>query len=158
MSLPEGLVWVLRVFGVMYVVGAIFLFRMLRFDSFLDRATRQIQAMADDIARDAGVEQRPRVDVPEDRGRVVWLAAGGVLTLASGVAMVLGSRWAVLLLVLLVLQQLLYFVRQRRRELAAATVEEALEARPTARTRSGFYYSLVLTVLAAWLAWQGVLT
>ncbi|MBL8559653.1 MAG: hypothetical protein JNM47_13075 [Hyphomonadaceae bacterium] len=156
MPLAEGLAWVLRAFGALYIVGAIFLFRMLRFDSFLDKALREIEAANDSLAREAG-EAAP-VRAAEDRGRNVWLAAGGALTLAAGAAMLLASRFAVPLLALLVVQQLFYFMRQRRRELRAATPEEALDARPTAQTRSGFYYSLVLTVLAAWLGWQGALT
>lgn len=158
MSLPEGLTWVLRAFGALYIVGAVFLFRLLRFDSFLDKALREIEEMGDAVAREAGEPVPVRSRIPEDRGRNVWLAGGGVLTLAAGAAMLLASRFAVLLLTLLVMQQLLYFIRQRRRELRAATPEEALDARPTAQTRSGFYYSLVLTVLAAWLGWQGALT
>lgn len=158
MSLPEGLAWVLRAFGALYVVGAVFLFRLLRFDSFLDKALREIEEVSDAVAREAGEPAPARPRVPEDRARNVWLAAGGALTLAAGVAMLLASRFAVPLLALLVVQQLFYFMRQRRRELRAATPEEALDARPTAQTRSGFYYSLVLTVLAAWLGWQGALT
>jgi hypothetical protein len=62
-----------------------------------------------------------------------------------------------LLLSLIIVHQLLYFVRQRRRELAAASPEQALEARPDNATINGFFAALVMAVMAAWLYHQGAL-
>lgn len=158
MSLPEGLVWVLRVFGVMYVVGAVFMVRQLRMDAFLDRAIAQIETMTDQIAADLEQKAPTRSALPpDDPGRRAWLMSGAVLLFVVGVAMAIGHRIAVPLMALLVVQQLAYFIRQRRRELRAATPAEAADARPANTTRNGLYWCLILTVFAAWLGWQGVL-
>lgn len=152
MSLPEGLVWVLRAFGVLYVIGAVLVFRHLRIYALVDDATRRIELMSQEIDG----EETPSPDEP-DKGRNGWLAAGGVLTAIAGFAMVFALRIAVVLLVLAVIHQIAYFIRQRHREVSAKTPEEALEARPTQATRNGFYTCLALTVLAAWLGWNGAL-
>jgi len=158
MPLAEGLVWVLRVFGVMYVVGAVFIVRQLRMDAFLDRAIAQIETMTDEIAADLEQKAPTRSLLPaDDPGRRAWLMGGAALTFLAGVAMAIGHRVAVPLMALLVVQQLAYFIRQRRRELRAATPAEAAEARPTNATRNGLYWCLALTVLAAWLGGQGAL-
>lgn len=157
MTLAEGLVWVLRAFGVMYIVGAVFVVRQLRMDSVLDRALSEIETITDRMATDAGEPPPVRTAIPEDRGRRAWLLAGAVCLFVAGCAMALGHRLAVPLLVVLVVQQLAYFMRQRSLELAAKTLEEAEDARPAQATRNGLYWCLAITVLAAWLGWQGVL-
>lgn len=158
MSLAEGLVWVLRAFGVLYVLGAVFLVRQLRMDAFLDRAISQIETMTDEIGADLERKAPTRSTLPpDDPGRRAWLMSGAVLLFIAGVAMAIGHRLAVPLMVLLIVQQLAYFMRQRRRELRAATPEEAADARPAQSTRNGLYWCLVLTVFAAWLGWQGAL-
>ncbi len=158
MPLAEGLVWVLRAFGVPYVLGAVFMVRQLRMDSFLDRAISQIETMTDAIAADLEEKAPTRSKLPpDDPGRRVWLMSGAVLLFIAGVAMAIGHRIAVPLMVLLVAQQLAYFTRQRRRELRATTPEKAADARPAQSTRNGLYWCLILTVFAAWLGWQGAL-
>lgn len=158
MSLAEGLVWLLRAFGVMYVVGAVFLVRQLRMDAFLDRAISQIETMTDEIAADLMEKAPTRSKLPpDDPGRRAWLMSGAVLLFVAGVAMAIGHRVAAPLMVLLIVQQLAYFMRQRCRELRASTPEEAADARPAQSTRNGLYWCLILTVFAAWLGWQGVL-
>jgi hypothetical protein len=147
LDLAEG---VLRVFGVLYVAGGVFMLNKLRMDLALDRALTEIERMS---AAFEGKPQRPA----EDTGRTWWLIAGAALTLAAGVAMALGLRLSVPLLALLLLQQILYFVRQRGRERAATTPEDAAEARPTQATRNGFYSCCAHTILAAWLDWRGAL-
>jgi hypothetical protein len=153
MTLEQALVWVLRGFGALYIVGAIMLFRHLRVYALVDDATQRLEMMTREIE---GEETPARDEV--DKGRNGWLAAGGVLTAIAGLAMVFALRMSVVLLVLVVIHQIAYFIRQRHREVTAKSVEEALDARPTQATRNGFYTCLVLVVLAAWLGWRGALT
>ncbi|MDX2233178.1 MAG: hypothetical protein NW200_01655 [Hyphomonadaceae bacterium] len=153
LDLGEG---VLRLFGAFYVVGAVFLANQLRMALFMDRAIDTLDRLASEIAADAGQPLRPTT--PNDSGRTWWWAVGGVILFGAGVTMALGLRLAVPALALLVLHQLAYFVRQRRRELAAATPDAAEDARPTQATRNSFFVCLVLTVLAAWLERNGVLS
>lgn len=153
LDLGEG---VLRGFGALYIVGAVFLLNQLRRHLFMDKAIDQLDRMAAEIAAGAGEPAPPQS--ANDGGRTHWMIAGGVLLLAAGMTMVLGLRVSVLALGVLALHQLLYFVRQRRRELAAATPDEAQEARPTPATRNGFLTGLVLFVLAGWLERSGALS
>lgn len=148
LDLGEG---VLRLFGVLYAVGAVVLLRQLRTYHLLDKAIDKIGSLADELE---GRPPRTAVDL----GRNFWMAAGGLLLFVAGVAMALGLRVSVIALGVLALHQLAYFVRQRRRELAAATPEDAKEARPTQSTRNGFLTGLVMLVLAAWLERNGVLS
>lgn len=153
MTLLDAAEGVLRVFGALYVVGAVFLFRQLRADAFMDRAIEQLEAMAADF------EERPAPPrPPEDPGRTAWMAAGGVLLIVAGVTMTLGLRVSVVALAVLTLHQMAYFVRQRRRELRAASAEEAEEARPTPEARNGFISGLIMLVLAAGLERAGALS
>ncbi len=147
LDLAEG---VLRVFGVLYVGGALFMLNSQRTDLFLDKALTQLEKMT------AELEGKPP-RAPEDTGRTWWLIAGAVLTLAAGIAMALGLRLAVAMLALLLIQQIAYFARQRAREMAAATEEDALDARPNQATRNGFYSCCAHTILAGWLDWRGAL-
>jgi hypothetical protein len=153
LDLGEG---VLRVFGAIYAVGAVFLLYQLRMHVFMDRTLDALDRMAAEFS--AGTDGAGPPAAPNDGGRTWWLIAGGVLLLAAGVTMALGLRLAVLALGALTLHQIAYFVRQRRRELAAATPAGALEARPTQATRNGFLFGLVLLVLAGWLERSGVLS
>ena len=149
---PDQIVlWVLRGFGALWVVGAVFLLRQLWFNAKLDPMIATLEKMAEDMG---APPEKAKVDV--DNGRERWMAVGGVLTLAAGVAMLLGHRLAVPLLAALIVQQILYFIRQRRRELRASPADAAME-RPTQQTVNGFYTSLLAALLAAWLYWRGQL-
>lgn len=151
LDLGEG---VLRVFGVLYAVGAVLFLRQLRTYHMIDRAIDQIERLGDELAEPGS----PRPRTPADVARNYWLASGAVLLFAAGVTMTLGLRLSVVALGLMALHQLAYFVRQRRRELRAATPEEAEEERPTQQTRNGFLSGLAMFVLAGWLERSGVLS
>lgn len=156
MTLADILIWVLRAFGALYLVGGIFLIRMTwfwaRLGPDMDRLAKTIEEFS------AEVEGRaPKPPEDEDRGREWWLFAGAVTTALAGAAMLIGHRLAVPALALIIVHQLLYFIRQRRRELRAATPEAAAEARPTPQTINGFFSALLMAVLAAWLYAQGAL-
>lgn len=144
-------VWVLRIFGALYLFGAFMLVRALRMDSFLDQALSKLESMNAEFGGEA-----PKPD-SEDRGRRLWMYAGAALTGLSGAAMLIAHGWAVWLLAALVLQQMGYFIRQQRRERAAKNAEDAEDARPTPATQNAFIGSLGLLVLAGWLQANGAL-
>jgi hypothetical protein len=156
--LLDILVWVLRAFGVLYIVGGVLGARQAwfwaRIEPDLDRVTRILQSYDpkgdEDSLQDENIAQ-------EDRGRQWWLLAGCVMLIPTGIAMLVSHQVAVLLLSLTIVHQLFYFARQRRRELKAPNVATAEDARVERSTINGFYALLIVTVLAAWLFWQGAL-
>lgn len=143
-------VLMLRSVGLLWIVGALFLLRQLWASRKLDTMIETLDRMAQEM----GSAAKP-LDVDNNRER--WLAAGGVVMLAAGVAMGLAHRLAVPLLAALIVQQLLYFLRQRRRELRAADQSDAVLERPSRQTVNAFFFSLIMAVLAAWLYWRGAL-
>jgi hypothetical protein len=149
LDLGEG---VLRLFGVLYALGALWLLNQMRTYHFMDKALDKISGLADEL----DPSRPPRT--PVDLGRNLWTMAGGVLLLAAGVTMALGLRVSVVALAALTLHQMIYFIRQRRRELAATSAEDAEDARPAQSTRNGFFSGLAMLVLAAWLERSGALS
>ncbi len=150
-------VWVLRGFGVLYVLGGLFGARAFwltgRHEAELDVMLDTLDAIN---AENEGAPAPPKRET--DLGRQYWLLAGSLLLIPAGAAMALAHRLAVPLLAVVIVQQLFYFMRQRRRELAAANAEHADEARPAPATVNGFYSCLGVTLLAAWLSWRGALS
>lgn len=156
MTLADILVWVLRGFGALYLVGGVMLMRTAWFWARLEPdMDRLLQTIEEFSAENEG--RAPKVEEESDRGRQWWIFAGAVLTALAGAAMLIGHRLAVVALAVVIAHQLVYFVRQRRRELRAKTPEAALEARPTPQTINGFFSALLMAVLAAWLYAQGAL-
>lgn len=158
MNLIDILVWVLRGFGALYLVGGVLGVRQAwfwaRMSPDLDRMTRLLQSF--DLKGDEQAFPEEEL-VQEDRGRHWWLLSGCVLLIVAGAAMVAAHRLAVLLLSLIIVQQLFYFARQRRRERRAPNRATAEDARVEPSTINGFYVALIVTVFAAWLYWQGAL-
>lgn len=156
MTVTAVLVWVLRLFGALYLVGGVWMARQMWFWVRMGDTIDAFYAAAESIQ--AETEGRaPGPVEKDDIGRSWWLLIGAVLTALCGLAMLLGHRLAPLLLSLLIAQQLLYFIRQRRRELRAVTADAKAEERPSETTVNGFYGALVMAVLAGWLGWQGAL-
>ncbi len=149
-------VWVLRAAGALYLVGAAI---GVRHAIFAIRAEPMMDSMLDILDRiNAENSDKPiPVERVTDNGRNWWLLAGSILLGLAGAAMLAAHVSALPLLVLLVLQQMLYFWRQRRRELAAPNEDQASEARPQRSTINGFFGSLLVTVLAAWLYFENAL-
>lgn len=159
MTFADGLIWALRAFGALYLVGGLWMARQMwfwaRITPDMDRLTRMLENF------DAEMNDRapaPAPTVPEDRGRPWWLFAGALITAAAGAAMLLAHALAVALLAAVIVHQLLYFVRQRRHELAAPNQQAAAEARPERSAVNGFFVALLLAVFAAWLYHEGALT
>jgi len=143
-SLADSLAWVLRVMGVLYLVGGLW-------------GARSAYLWARIEAGVGALETRPASQSAFDPGRYWWVFAGALITAAAGAAMALAVRAALWLLALTVVHQLFYFLRQRRRERAAASRDIAADARPAPATIRGYFSSLVMLVLAAWLYAEGAL-
>lgn len=144
--------WLFRLMGALWAVGAVFLMRQLWFNAQLDPMIAALEKAAEDLG---APPEKAKIDV--DNGRERWMAVGAVLTLACGVAMVVGHRLAVPLLCASILQQMAYFVRQHRREQRAPDAAAALGEQPSRETVNAFYTSLVMAVLAALLYARGML-
>lgn len=154
--LADVLVWVLRGFGVLYLVGGVLGARQAwiwaRLEPDLDRVMRALQSF--DATDDKSLTDNL---AEEDRGRQWWLLAGCVMLIPTGVAMLLAHSAAVPLLAFIIVQQLFYFARQRRRELRAPNQASAEDARVERSTINGFYSALAIAVMAAWLYGRGAL-
>lgn len=159
MTFADSLVWVLRAFGVLYLIGGVFAARQSWFWARLGPDMTKLARMMRDIGEEAGEPNEAAGDLiaGADHGRPWWVFTGSLLLIAAGAAMALGHASSVLLLSLIIVHQMLYFIRQRRLELRASTPEAAAEARPERSTVSGFFWALIVAALAAWLRWQGAL-
>jgi hypothetical protein len=155
-TIADGLEWVLRAFGALYLVGGLWMIRTTWFWARLSPDMQLLSRALSDFNVEFG-DQPAKSERREDLGRPWWLFAGACLTAASGAAMLLAHRAAVPLLALLIVHQLLYFIRQRRRELKARNAADAAEAQPSREAVNGFFSALLMGVLAAWLGAQGEL-
>jgi hypothetical protein len=154
--LVETLTWVLRGFGLLYLIGGFVGARQAWFWARITPSMNKFMRVAEDFK--AEVEGRePKPVTEEDRARPWWLFTGALLLMAAGAAMLIGHALSVPLLAAIIVYQLLYFVRQRRRELAATSPGEASEARPDSATINGFFAALPMAVVAAWLYHEGAL-
>lgn len=153
MSAADVLVWVLRGFGALYLIGGIWGARQAYFWARMGPDLNRLSAIADELS-DAAAPAKP---IEPDNARNWWVFTGAVLLTFAGAAMLLAHASAVALLSAIIVHQMLYFLRQRRRELAARTAEDADEARPQRATINGFFSGLVMAVLAAWLYYEGAL-
>lgn len=152
MIVEQALLWLLRLMGVLWAVGAVFLMRQLWFNAKLDPMIAALEKAAEELG---AAPEDAKIDV--DNGRERWMAVGAVLTLACGVAMIVGHRLAVPLLCACILQQMAYFARQHRREQRAPDAMAALGERPSRQSINAFYTSLAIAVLAALLYARGML-
>ncbi|BBE50683.1 hypothetical protein OYT1_ch1123 [Ferriphaselus amnicola] len=135
--LETTLEWLLRGFGAFWIVGSGIAFHKAREAALMDQV---LGALA---------------GTPEDPLVTRFLFVGSVLTLFSGMGLVLATAWALLPLVLLVSSQLIYFGLMRRKLARARTEEEREEARVQASTRRAFKLSVALTLAAGVAVWLG---
>jgi len=155
-SLIEILVWVLRGFGVLYLVGGLFGVRQAWFMIRAEPAMDQVLDMLDALKAEEQ-DAPPPAKRETDGGRSWWLLSGAALVTLAGAAMAAAHGACVGLLAVLIAHQLLYFVRQRGREFKAPNAEIAAEARAQPATINAFFGALLVTVFAAWLFSRGAL-
>ena len=150
------LVWALRLFGVLWIVGGIFTIHQARTSAFLDRAIGTLEEAADRFA-DGDDHDSLEPDSTLDVARSYLLLTGGVLTLASGAAMVITRPWMLVPLTLLIVHQGLYALRQHRRVKRAQSEDEAEEAAMSPQARNGAVTAVVVWLVAMSLVSTGSL-
>ncbi|MBW8310995.1 MAG: hypothetical protein K0M64_03070 [Rhizobium sp.] len=129
--------WILRGFGAAWIVGSALAFHKAREAALIDRMLGALSG------------------TPEDPLVTRFLFVGSVLTLLSGVGLVLATAWALVPLGLLVLSQLVYFALVRRKRARAHTEEQREEARVQPATFRAFRLSLLVTFATGVAAWLG---
>ncbi len=173
--------WIIRIAGVLWLLGALMLFRQIRMEMALDRMTSRIAEMARDMrADDPPVNEdadtygdidapvRPREKSAEetaadawidrdDAARRGWIAGQAVVLAATAIAMILLHPFAAWLTALLVLGQGVYFIWREHTARRAPTAEAAAHARPTAQTVNAAWFSLVVATLVWAAAFRGLL-
>jgi hypothetical protein len=144
--------WAFRGIGVLYAVGGAFVVNNMRTMLFLARSMDKLEQMM----REA---EQPSLlaNDPEDRGRLWWLLAGGILTFIAGIAMLAASLASVYLLLLMIAHQAMYMARQHRRVQAARDELQASEAAAAPSTWQAFGWTFSLLGLALYLAFRDVL-
>ena len=123
--------WLLRLFGVFWMAGGIFAFRM----------ARQLDAI--DIALEALTR------VKEDKLINRFLFIGSILTFCSGLGLFLLTRWVLIPITLLVGSQLIHFQLEHQRMEVAKTEEERTEAKVNPSTIRAFWISVGVAIAAA---------
>lgn len=135
--LETTLEWTLRGFGAFWIVGSGIAFHKARESALMDRVLEGISG------------------TPEDPLVTRFLFVGSLLTLFSGMGLVLATAWALLPLALLVGSQLVYFGLMRRRWTRARTDDEREEAQVQPSTRRAFRLSVALTLATGVAVWLG---
>jgi hypothetical protein len=153
----DVLTWCLRLFGVGYFVGGVWMARQMWFWARITPSMNKLTQTIEEFNAETEGRAPRAAPLDEDVNRSWWLFAGAVITAAAGFAMIFAHRLAVPLLAAIIVHQMLYFIRQRRRERAAISAEAKHEARVNRATINGFFGALVMAVLAAWLYYQDAL-
>ncbi|MBD2028185.1 hypothetical protein [Leptolyngbya sp. FACHB-711] len=131
--------WLLRLFGVFWILGGLLTLQQARQSNFFDTALEKI------------------TQKPEDRlvTRFLWIV--GSFTLCSGLGLALASRWALLPLALLLVVQGVYFATQSRRFDRAQDAEAREDAQISSTTRNAFGVSLGVALVAIIAVKLGIL-
>lgn len=135
--LETVLEWTLRGYGAFWIVGSGIAFHKARESALMDHVLAGISG------------------TPEDPLVTRFLYVASVLTLFSGMGLVLATAWALVPLGLLVVSQLVYFALMRRKRTRAQTDEEREEAQVQPSTRRAFRLSVALTLATGVAIWLG---
>jgi hypothetical protein len=122
--------WTLRIFGAFWIVGGGFAIQQARLLDLMENAMETL------------------TNEKEDRLLTRFLFLGGVLTMLSGLGLLIVSRWVFLPLGLLIGSQVIYFAVKRQRFLKAKTAEEREDAEVTPQTQNAFIACLVVAIAA----------
>jgi predicted signal transduction protein with EAL and GGDEF domain len=139
MQAPIELEWLLRAFGIFWIVAGAATLYQARQAAFMDQVLNALQARVED----------PLV--------TRFLYVGGGLTLASGAALAVASAWSPLVVGFLVLSQIVYFALKRQRWLRATTADARAEATVATSTRNAFVVSVAVWSLSLWAFGPGYL-
>lgn len=124
----------LRLFGAFWIFGGFLTLQAARESLFLDRAIEAIALKK------------------QDKLLSYFLFLGSIFTLATGITLVLASRWVFLPLTLSIVSQIVYFSVQKRRFSRAKTEEEREDAQVQPTTINAFKTSCVVAI-ACGLGW-----
>lgn len=174
--------WIIRIAGLMWLFGAVMLFRQIRMEMALDNMTKRIETMTrefeadgatDDVVDDDGfldmdrpVERAPRTAGQQaadrwmerdDAARRGWIAGQAVVLGATALAMMLLHPFAAWMVALLVLGQGAYFIWREHTARHAPDAECADHARPSRSTINAGWFSLILGCLIWAAAFRGLL-
>lgn len=169
----DGLLgWIIRIAGLLWLFGALMLFRQIRMEMALDRMTKRIDRMVQDFGgAELAEEDAIPADPPptpeqaaidrwmerDDAARRGWIAGQAVVLTATALAMMLLHPFAAWMVALLVLGQGAYFIWREHTARHAPNAECAAHARPTASTVNAGWFSLILGCLVWAAAFRGVL-
>jgi ABC-type nickel/cobalt efflux system permease component RcnA len=177
--------WIIRIAGLLWLVGAFMLFRQIRMEMALDQMTSRIEDMArsveadlppDDVSDDDAEDACADMDAPvtprtrsedekaseawmdkDDAARRGWIAGQAVVLAATAIAMIILHPFAAWMVALLVLGQGVYFIWREYTARRAPNAETADHARPTASTVNAAWFSLVIATLVWAAAFRGLL-
>lgn len=172
--------WIIRIAGLLWLLGAVMLFRQIRMEMALDNMTAKLEQMTRDFAADAAQpdpedtygdidapviprprsEDEKRIDAWTDRddaARRGWIAGQAVVLGITAIAMMLLHPFAAWLVALLVLGQGVYFIWREYTARHAPNAETATHARPSASTVNAGWFSLVIATLVWAAAFRGLL-
>ena len=157
--------WTVRGAGLLWLVGAVMLFRQIRAEMALDGMTARLERRA----REVEAEVRAKGDPPpipnpteawtdrDDRARRGWIAAQAVVLAATAIAMLILHSLAAGMAALLVLGQGVYFFWREHTARHAPNPEAAAHARPSASTVNAGWVSLGVAILVWLAAYRGLL-
>jgi Flp pilus assembly protein TadB len=162
--------WIIRIAGLLWLIGAFALIRQIRMEMALDRMTTRVEEVARDFAREETLaeDDRPRVKSAaekaaelwqsrDDAARRGWIAGQAVVLAATGIAMLLLHPAAAWLVALLVMGQGVYFIWREYTARRAPSVEAGAHARPSARTVNAGWFTLFIATLVWTAAFRGLL-
>ena len=162
--------WIIRIAGLLWLLGAFALLRQIRTEMAIDGMTARIEQMARDFAEDEtfDADDRPRVKGEaeraidrwkdrDDAARRGWIAGQAVVLGATGIAMVLMHPFASWMAALLVLGQGVYFIWREFTARRAPSADAAAHARPTRSTVNAGWFSLVVAMFVWMAAFRGLL-
>ncbi len=177
--------WIIRIAGLLWLVGAFMLFRQIRIEMALDQMTSRVAEMArsveadsppdegsvddaDDTYGDLDAPVTPRARSEEekaseawmdrdDAARRGWIAGQAVVLGATAISMMILHPFAAWMVALLVLGQGVYFIWREYTARRAPNADTADHARPTASTVNAAWFSLVIATLVWAAAFRGLL-
>jgi len=173
--------WIIRLAGVLWLLGALMLFLQIRMEMALDNMTTRIEDIAremraDDAPLDDDADTYGNIDAPvrprekseqekasdawidrDDAARRGWIAGQAVVLAATAITMIFLHPFAAWLTALLVLGQGVYFIWREYTARRAPTTEAAAHARPTTQTVNAAWFSLVVATLVWAAAFRGLL-
>lgn len=150
--------WIIRGAGLLWLVGALALFRQIQAEMALDSMTAKLEKAARDL------DAAPPAETPEDTwmnrddaARRGWIAAQTVVLAATALSMLMLHPFAAWMAALLVTGQGAYFFWREHTARRAPTQKAAEHARPSASTINAGWVSLAIALMVWLAAFRGLL-